>query len=116
MIPSRLRLSVFAYRPSLEQQVHIQVADNGIGIPSAEWEQIFEPYYRAHHTDSQPAAVGIGLSVARHLARLMGGDLTYRRQDDWSVFELTLTAAEGHADSSVTEPSATEKISVRAHS
>ncbi|MEX1092140.1 MAG: CHASE domain-containing protein [Acidimicrobiia bacterium] len=98
-----------------EQQVHIQLADNGTGIPPAEWEQIFEPYYRAHHTDSQPAALGIGLSVARHLARLMGGDLTYRRKDDWSVFELTLTAAEGHADSSVTEPSVTEKISATAH-
>jgi len=98
-----------------DQQVHIQVVDNGTGVPSVEWEQIFEPYYRAHHTNSQPAALGIGLSVARHLARLMGGDLTYRREDDWSVFELTLTAAGEYADSTVRKPSATDKISVDAH-
>ncbi|MDF1597997.1 MAG: CHASE domain-containing protein [Acidimicrobiia bacterium] len=76
-----------------DQRVHIQVADNGPGIPAEEWERIFEPYYRAHPGESQPAALGIGLSVARHLARLMEGDLTYRRQDHWSVFDLELPAA-----------------------
>jgi signal transduction histidine kinase len=70
--------------------VTVQVADNGDGVPQAEGEQIFSPYYRAHSTSSQPAALGIGLSVARQLARLMNGDLVYRRVDDWTVFELSL--------------------------
>ncbi|MGZ8785361.1 MAG: CHASE domain-containing protein [Acidimicrobiia bacterium] len=70
--------------------VKIQVADDGAGLPADEWERIFEVYYSAHPGSSQPAALGIGLNVARHLARLMGGDLTYRRQDGWSVFELGL--------------------------
>jgi signal transduction histidine kinase len=70
--------------------VKIQVADDGAGLPANEWERIFEAYYSAHPGTSQPAALGIGLNVARHLARLMGGDLTYRRQDGWSVFELGL--------------------------
>ena len=76
-----------------DQTIQIQVADNGPGLPAEEWERIFEPYYRAHAEGSQPAALGLGLNVARHLARLMDGDLTYRRQDDWSVFELELPAA-----------------------
>jgi signal transduction histidine kinase len=70
--------------------VQVQVADNGPGLPHKEWERIFEPYYRAHHNHTQPAAVGIGLSVARQLARLMHGELTYRREDIWSVLELEL--------------------------
>jgi signal transduction histidine kinase len=44
-------------------------------------------------SDTQPAAIGIGLSVARHLARLMDGDLTYRREAGWSVFRLSLPGA-----------------------
>lgn len=73
-----------------EELIYLEVADDGPGLPEGEWEEIFEPYHRAHDSVSQPAAIGIGLSVARHLARLMGGDLTYRREEGWSVFRLTL--------------------------
>lgn len=78
--------------------VSLEVADNGAGIPPQEWEQIFEPYYRAHQSNgTQPAALGIGLSVARHLARLMDGDLAYSREAGWSVFRLTLPVAPSKA-------------------
>ncbi len=75
---------------SSARQVTVQVADNGEGVPQEDREQIFNPYYRAHSSASQPAALGIGLSVARQLARLMNGDLVYRRQGGWTVFELSL--------------------------
>lgn len=68
----------------------VVVADNGTGVPEEESEQIFAPYYRAHSNESQPAALGIGLSVARQLALLMNGDLTYSREDGWTLFELRL--------------------------
>lgn len=74
--------------------VVLQMADAGPGIPREEWDRIFEPYHRAHTTETMPAALGIGLSVSRHLSRLMGGDLTYRHDNGWSVFELRLRAAE----------------------
>lgn len=74
--------------------VHVEVRDDGPGIPSDEWERVFEAYHRVHHADGQPGALGIGLSVARHLARLMGGDLTYRFEDGWSLFDLALPAAQ----------------------
>jgi len=77
-----------------DERVVLDVADNGPGVPSSEEERIFEPYYRAHQSaGTQPAALGIGLSVARHLARLMEGDLSYRREAGWSVFSLALPAA-----------------------
>lgn len=75
--------------------VVIQMADSGQGLPRGEWERIFEPYQRAHTIETMPAALGIGLSVSRHLSRLMGGHLTYRHENGWSVFELRLRAAEG---------------------
>ncbi len=74
--------------------VRVDVADDGPGPPREDWDRIFEPYYRAHQgADTQPAALGIGLSVARHLARLMDGELNYRREDEWSVFRLALPGA-----------------------
>lgn len=93
-----------------EDTIRIQIADNGQGLPPTEWEKIFEPYHRAHSSDTKPASVGIGLSVARQLAELMNGHLTYRRENDWSIFELQLPAAEktqsanGQRDSDIPEP------------
>lgn len=75
------------------EAVLIQVVDNGPGVPRDAWERIFECYYRVHDNGTQPAAVGIGLSVARQLARLMDGDLSYRREGNWSVLELRLPSA-----------------------
>ncbi|HVR76932.1 MAG TPA: CHASE domain-containing protein [Acidimicrobiia bacterium] len=72
------------------EYVTIVIADNGAGVPAEDSEQIFSPYFRAHSRLSQPAALGIGLSVARQLARLMNGDLSYQRIDGWTCFEFSL--------------------------
>lgn len=72
--------------------VHVTVTDDGPGIPDGKWEQVFEPYGRAHEASAQPSSVGLGLTVSRKLARLMGGDLAYRYEGR-SIFDLTLPAA-----------------------
>jgi len=72
------------------EYVSVVIADNGAGVPSEDSEQIFSPYFRAHSRLSQPAALGIGLSVARQLARLMNGDLSYQRIEGWTCFEFSL--------------------------
>ena len=72
--------------------IHITVEDDGSGIPQGQWEQVFEAYARAHDTSEQPNSVGLGLTVSRKLARLMGGDLEYRHEER-SVFDLSLPAA-----------------------
>jgi signal transduction histidine kinase len=74
--------------------ISIAVEDNGPGIPEEMQDTIFEPYGRAHAERTQPASVGLGLAVARSLARLMGGDLIHERRGDTTVFELQLLAAE----------------------
>jgi signal transduction histidine kinase len=66
--------------PDAGVRVLFEVTDSGRGIAPAEHERIFEPFWRGdpsarHSTGS----TGLGLSVARQLARLLGGDLTVAR-------------------------------------
>jgi signal transduction histidine kinase len=68
----------------------LTVSDDGPGLAESDWEKIFEPYVRAHERPTQPESVGLGLTVSRQLARLMGGDLTYHADGTGSVFQLTL--------------------------
>jgi signal transduction histidine kinase len=73
-----------------DQIIRVEVADNGPPMPADAHARIFEPYQRAHGAAGQPESVGIGLSISRTLARLMGGEVEYRRSDGWNVFELSL--------------------------
>src|SRR5690606_29780586 len=74
------------------ERVVVEVIDDGPGVPPGEEEAIFQPYIRNRSDRALPGSIGLGLSVSRRLARLMGGDLTYRR-DDLSVFELSIPLA-----------------------
>jgi PAS domain S-box-containing protein len=69
----------------------ISVIDDGPAIPIPEREKIFNGDLRAGGPVTRPAAVGLSLTVARHLARQMDGDISYRRTGDGrNVFELRL--------------------------
>ena len=72
----------------------VEVRDNGRPIPPEDRERIFEPYARAQDRPGMAASVGLGLSVSRQLARLMGGDVVYSREGNESVFRLKLLLAE----------------------
>jgi signal transduction histidine kinase len=55
-------------------RVELHVCDRGPGVPDAERERIFEPFYRlAGHSESQGGA-GLGLALVRSIARQHGGD------------------------------------------
>ncbi len=69
--------------------VALEVRDRGEPIPADEREAIFERYYRTRQDPGVTASVGLGLTVSRELARIMGGDVTYHH-DGESVFTLTL--------------------------
>ena len=70
----------------------LRVCDNGTGVPEEERERIFEPYASAHGAAAHTGSIGLGLTISRELAQLMGGDLTYRYHSGESIFELTLPA------------------------
>lgn len=80
-----------------DSNVKVEVRDHGSAIPDDEREAIFERYYRARQTPGVTASVGLGLTVSRELARVMGGDLTYGF-DGESVFTLSLPASEAAPD------------------
>jgi signal transduction histidine kinase len=73
----------------------IMVKDDGKEIPSDDRDRIFQPYERAHLRQGQPASVGLGLTVSRQLAELMGGTLCYDYIDGWSCFTLELQTTPG---------------------
>lgn len=69
----------------------IQISDDGAEVPVAERERLFRGDLRGGHPTTRPASVGLSLTVARHLARRMDGDLVYRRSNDRrNLFELRL--------------------------
>jgi signal transduction histidine kinase len=81
-----------------EDLATVFVCDDGPGIRADEREAIFEAYQQGHTDTPVSGSAGLGLSVSRQLARLMGGDLTYRREDGLSMFALTLPSAEAAED------------------
>jgi two-component system osmolarity sensor histidine kinase EnvZ len=55
----------------------VEVEDDGPGIPEAEREQVFRPFYRVDDARNQDAgSTGLGLAIARDIARIHGGDIT----------------------------------------
>lgn len=77
--------------------VLIAVEDDGPGVPEAECERIFAPFYRA--PGPRPpgdTGVGLGLSLVRQIARYHGGDVRFvARQPKGSRFEVTLPREAG---------------------
>jgi len=60
-------------------QLTIVVRDEGPGLPEAELEKVFEPFYRRESSRSRnTGGTGLGLGIARNIARAHGGELTLR--------------------------------------
>jgi signal transduction histidine kinase len=74
----------------------VRVKDNGAGIADEERERIFERFHRSNDPAFRMAAgTGLGLFIARELARRHGGTLIVEssRLDEGSVFALTMPLA-----------------------
>ena len=83
--------------------VRVAISDNGDGVPPGDEQRIFDAYQRGQGEPQQPGSMGLGLGISRDLARLMGGDLTYRRRNAETILELTLPAAEDDPRDHVSE-------------
>ena len=56
--------------------LRIEVDDDGPGIPPAERDNVFRPFYRLDHARNQDEGnTGLGLAIARDIARSHGGDI-----------------------------------------
>jgi signal transduction histidine kinase len=83
---------VVALRPRSGAGVEVRVGDRGPGVPSAHREQIFEKFHRVDETlTAEKGGAGLGLSIARQLARGLGGELRYEaRSGGGAEFVLEL--------------------------
>ena len=78
-----------------ENEFAIRVTDTGIGIDEADLEKIFELYYQVNSNRNKSLGSGIGLSISKAIAQLMGGDLTVTSEiGQGSTFLLTFKAEE----------------------
>ena len=61
------------------KEVVVRIRDRGPGIPEAELERVFEPFYRGEASRSrETGGTGLGLGIARNIARAHGGDIALR--------------------------------------
>lgn len=83
----------------------IVVADNGPGVPDSSVEQIFEQFEQVSKGDARSSSgIGLGLPIARRLARAMGGEVWYERRFPTGsrfCFSLPLSPGERDADGNV---------------
>jgi len=71
------------------------VTDRGCGVAPSETARIFDAFYRPAGVAPDDGHAGLGLSIARTLAELQGGTLTYETRDGGgSAFTLRLPAAD----------------------
>ena len=71
----------------------LTVWDDGPGVPEAEFERVFEPFYRRRNTRDNSGA-GLGLALVRQIARRHGGEARcVLMADGRSSFEITLPLA-----------------------
>ena len=77
-------------------RVEVSVADQGIGIPQGDQEQIFRKFYRGSDVEARAGAggTGLGLFIARGLVTAMGGRIWVEsREGEGSTFAFELPAA-----------------------
>ena len=74
-------------------EVRVAVSDRGPGVPEAERERIFEPFYRLPGHAEKAGGVGLGLSLVKQIAERHAGSVRCESRDGGgSCFVLTLPA------------------------
>ncbi len=74
--------------------LELTISDRGPGVPPAERERIFEPFYRSSNASERDGGVGLGLSLVQQIARSHGGSvLCLPREGGGACFVVKLPHA-----------------------
>lgn len=80
--------------PAPGRRVAVRVCDRGAGVPEAERERIFEPFYRMSGHAEREGGVGLGLALVRQIAAAHAGTVVCEPRDGGgSCFVITLPAS-----------------------
>ena len=85
--------------------VAIRVRDRGPGIPEADLERVFDPYFRLDASRNRASGgTGLGLSIARNIARWHGGEIHLRNAGEGGGLVAELTLPLGSAAPALASP------------
>ena len=75
--------ATISLQPGTDNGVCLRVTDTGIGIPADKHDLVFEAFKQADGSTSRRfGGTGLGLTISRELARLMGGDIQVESEPD----------------------------------
>ena len=75
-----------------------EITDQGIGMTKAEQTTAFDAFWQANTHKTSGSGSGLGLSVARNLARLLGGDLVISASEPGLGSTFLMTLPQGSAE------------------
>jgi PAS domain S-box-containing protein len=70
--------AMFEVKITVARRVRVTVADTGMGIPEDKQAKLFQPFQRAGQEAGPIEGTGIGLSITKRLAEMMGGSVGFR--------------------------------------
>lgn len=76
------------------EKIHIEIEDDGPGIPEKDLENVFEPFFRSDQSRSRNSGgIGLGLAVTKDFISLHGGTIVLSRRDKGllATIELPVT-------------------------
>ncbi|MGI8702224.1 MAG: sensor histidine kinase [Nocardioidaceae bacterium] len=90
--PARTQVAISARL--VDSMVDISVTDQGVGIPAAETDRIFERFYRVDPARARATGgTGLGLSIVKHVVATHGGDVrVWSVEGEGSTFTMSLPA------------------------